>query len=418
MSVVTFRAHADRDENCGTKRSCSKVGNASAPGDLTTDGFVAPLVGSCPCCRHRVPVTLVHKTGVAAMVDYVIGVDVHKRNHTFVAVDCTGRKVATKSAQATTAGHQAVLRWARITCPESRLWGVEDVRGLSGQLEAELLDAGEVVVRVPPKLTARQRASARTVGKSDAIDALAVARVVLREPDLPIARHDAYSREMKLLVDYRDTLVTTRTAITNRVLGRLHELAPERSSTRLVLSYANHRRVAEALAESHTGMLAELTRAELAQIATVSDHINGLEKRIETTVRCDASALVSIDGCGPLMAAKIIGETADVSRFASEAKYARYVGVAPIPHWSGGTSVHVRATRSGNRQLNRALHTIAMIQIRHGGRGEQYYRRRIADGDTHRQALRCLKRQVCRAVYNALITDTKARATAAPEKVD
>ncbi|OBB65247.1 IS110 family transposase [Mycobacterium sp. 852014-50255_SCH5639931] len=346
-------------------------------------------------------------------VNYVIGVDVHKHNHTFVAVDCTGRKLATKSVRATTAGHQLALRWARTTCPGSRLWGVEDVRGLSGLLEAELLEAGESVVRVPPKLTARQRASARTVGKSDAIDALAVARAVLREPDLPTARHDAYTRDVKLLVDYRDTLLTTRTAITNRVLSRLHELAPEHSSTRLVLRYANHRRVAQALLQSHTGLLAELIRTDLTQIARASDHINSLEKRIKDAVQCGASALVGIDGCGPLMAAKIIGETADVSRFANEAKYARYAGVAPIPHWSGGTPVHIRATRSGNRQLNRALHTIAMIQIRHGGRGEHYYRRRIADGDTHRQALRCLKRQLCRTVYRALLTDTKARATAA-----
>src|SRR6516165_1219602 len=93
-----------------------------ASGDLTIDGFVSTLAGSYPCCRHRVPVTL-SISRVAMTVNYVIGVDVHKHNHTFVAVDCTGRKLATKSVQATTAGHQMALRWARTTCPGSRLWG-------------------------------------------------------------------------------------------------------------------------------------------------------------------------------------------------------------------------------------------------------------------------------------------------------
>lgn len=343
------------------------------------------------------------------MTDYVIGVDVHKRNHTFVAVDCTGRKLATKSVMATTAGHEVALRWARVTCPQHRLWGIEDVRGVSARLEAELLEAGEAVVRVPPKLTARQRASARTVGKSDPIDALAVARAVLREPDLPTAQHDVYSREMKLLVNYRDNLVRGRRALANRVLARLHELEPEYVPTRSAMCFAKHRQVAHTLLASHAGVLAELTRAELEQIAVLSGHITSTDKRIKAIVIEGGSALLAIDGCGPLMTAKIIGETAGITRFTSEAKYARYVGVAPVPHWSGGVSVPLRLTRSGNRQLNRALYTIAMLQIRRGGRGERYYRQRIADGDTHRRALRCLKRHICRAVYHALVTDTKTR---------
>ncbi|ASW93267.1 IS110 family transposase [Mycobacterium marseillense] len=349
------------------------------------------------------------------MTDYVIGVDVHKRNHTFVAVDCTGRKLATKTVMATTAGHEVALRWARITCPQHRLWGIEDVRGVSARLEAELMDAGEAVVRVPPKLTARQRASARTVGKSDPIDALAVARAVLREPDLPRAQHDAHSRDVKLLVDYRDRLVRSRRALANRVLARLHELEPEYSPIRSAFCFAKHRQVAQALLASHTGVLAELTRAELEQIAVLSGHIASTDKRIKDIVVDVASALLTIDGCGPLTTAKIIGETAGITRFANEAKYARYVGVAPIPHWSGGAAVPLRLTRSGNRQLNRALYTIAMLQIRRGGRGEQYYRQRIAGGDTHRHALRCLKRHICRAVYHALIVDTKTRAAAAAQ---
>lgn len=345
------------------------------------------------------------------MADFVIGVDAHKRNHTFVAVDHVGRKLATKTVDATAAGHQAAIRWGRATCsPGSRLWGVKDLRGLTRWLETELLNADEAVVRVPSNLTARQRASARSAGKSDAIDALAVARAALREPDLPIARHDDYSRNTKLLVDRRDDLVTMRVGLFNRVLARLHEIDPELPPAQLVLRYTKHRQSALARLKAEEGVLAEVARDELLQASALSDAIRIIDKRIKKIVKTGAPALYSIDGCGPLMAAKIIGETADITRFATEAKYARYVGMAPLPHHSGGKSVHVRATKAGNRQLNRALHTIAMVHIRRGGHGEQYYRKRRDEGDNHRQAIRCLKRYVCRAVYHALAADTKARA--------
>lgn len=342
------------------------------------------------------------------MVDFVIGVDVHKRSHTCAAVDANGRQLATKTVASTTKGHEAAIRWARTTCTGNRRWGVEDVRGLSGRLEAELLDAGEEVVRVPPKLTARQRQSARTAGKSDPIDALAVARAVLREPDLPVARHDSYSSELRLLIDRRDDLVTMRTALTNRVLSRLHQINPEQPSKPLVLRFAVHRKTVAAQLDRYSGLPVEIARDELTQIALLSKTTDTLEKRIKNTVETGSPALCSIYGCGTLMAAKIIGETADITRFATEAKYARFAGVAPVPNWSGA-STRLSFTRSGNRQLNRALYGIAMIQIRRGGRGEPYYRRRIADGDTHRQAIRCLKRQICRAVYNAQLADAKAR---------
>lgn len=116
------------------------------------------------------------------MAIVVIGVDVHKRSHTFVAVDSGGRKLGAKSTDTSSEGHTSALRWARTSFGTEILRGVEDVRGLSSLLESDLLDAGEQVVRVSPRLTARHRASGREFGKSDPIDALAVARAVLREP--------------------------------------------------------------------------------------------------------------------------------------------------------------------------------------------------------------------------------------------
>ncbi|WP_156748665.1 transposase, partial [Mycobacterium sp. E3198] len=172
----------------------------------------------------------------------VVGADVHKRSHTFVAVDEVGRKLGEKTVKAITAGHGEAVMWARERFGADVVWAIEDCRHLSARLERDLLTAGQQVVRVPPKLMAQVRASARTRGKSDPIDALAVARAFLREPDLPVASHDEVSRELKLLVDRREVLVAQRTATINRLLWRVHELDPERAPKARSLDSAKHRR--------------------------------------------------------------------------------------------------------------------------------------------------------------------------------
>src|ERR1700691_1254655 len=134
-------------------------------------------------------------------VEVVIGADAHKRTHTFVAADEMGRELASKTVAATTAGHMQALAWA-ASWP-SRRWALEDCRHLTRTLESDLLRAGEEVCRVPTHLMACARRSARTPGKSDPIDALAVARAAWREPQLPVARLDGPSREIRLLVDHR-----------------------------------------------------------------------------------------------------------------------------------------------------------------------------------------------------------------------
>src|SRR6266705_6758732 len=154
----------------------------------------------------------------------VLGADLHKRSHTVVAVDGTGRKLDVKTVAATTEGHLELRRWAE-QWPERR-WALEDCRQLSRRLEADLVRSGETVVRVPPKLMAGARRSTREPGKSDPIDAIAVARAALREPDLPVAMLDGPERDVRLLLDHRDDLVATRTQEQNRLRWHLHELMP------------------------------------------------------------------------------------------------------------------------------------------------------------------------------------------------
>jgi transposase len=157
----------------------------------------------------------------------MFGVDAHKRTHTVVAADELGRQVGCITVGTTTADHLELWKWALSTAGDAeRRWAVEDCRHLSRRLERDLLAVGEQMVRVPPKMMAQMRRWSRTYGKSDPIDALAVARAAWRDPDLPIAQLDGPDREVRLLVDYRDSLVSQRTAIVNALRWNLHELDP------------------------------------------------------------------------------------------------------------------------------------------------------------------------------------------------
>lgn len=340
----------------------------------------------------------------------VVGADVHKQTHTFVAVDGGGRRLGEKVVTATSDGHAEAVMWARQRFGSEVMWGIEDCRNMSMRLERDLLTAGQKVVRVPTKLMTQVRASARTRGKSDPIDALAVARAVLREPDLPVASHDEVSRELKLLVDRREVLLAQRTSAINRLRWWVHELDPTKDPKPRSLRRAQPREALRVWLDTVAGVVAELARDELADITRLSEQIGALAERIGARVRDVAPTLLAIRGCGELTAAKIVGETAGVTRFKSEAAFARHSGVAPIPAWSGNTQGRMRLSRSGNRQLNTALHRIAITQIRlNGSPGQAYYRSRLAAKDTTAGSRRCLKRHLSRIVFRALHTDHQIR---------
>lgn len=341
----------------------------------------------------------------------VVGADVHKRTHTFVAVDQAGRELGHRTFDADSHGHHKAISWARERFGTELVWAIEDCRHLSARLERDLLTAGQSVVRVPPKMMAEQRRIARTRGKSDPIDAAAVARAALREPDLPIASHDEQSRELKLLVDRRDDLVKHRTATINRLLWRVHELDPAWAPKSRALDLVKHQQILAERLRGVSGIVAELARDELGDVAELTVRINDLERRIAVLVEQAAPRLLAMPGVGPLTAAKLVGETAGVTRFKSEAAFARHAGIAPIPVWSGNTRGRVRLTRSGNRQLNAAIHRIAITQIRLEGLGKTYYEKKKAEGMSTPEALRCLKRRLARVVFNHLATDHAATAT-------
>jgi len=337
-----------------------------------------------------------------------IGADLHKRSHTVVAVDDNGRRLAEKSVGATSAGHLELLAWARERFPERR-WALEDCRHLSRRLERDLVTAGEAVVRVSPKLMAGARRSGREPGKSDPIDALAVARVALREPDLPIARLDGPEREVRLLLDHREDLVAERTRAQNRLRWHLHELTPGEEP----VSRGLDRRVVldalESRLSSMEGTVARIARDLVARIRALTADIGRLERELEVLVRPLAPTLLALEGCGVLTAAKLVGETAGIGRFRSSSAFARHNGSAPVPVWSANSGRH-RLSRTGNRQLNVALHRIAITQMRLEGRGRDYIAKRRAAGDTQTEAIRALRRHISDEVYRRMRHDEATRA--------
>jgi len=332
----------------------------------------------------------------------VIGIDAHKRTHTAVAADQAGRHLSTKTVGTTSKDHLTLLQWA-TEHGDDRLWAIEDCRHLSRRLERDLLAAGERVVRVPPKLMANARDAARTYGKSDPIDALAVARAALREPDLPVARLDGADREIRLLVDHREDLVAERTRIISRLRWHLHELDPAwRPPTKLDRTSAFDKIGAHVA--TFSGLVADLALRLVEHLRRLTVEIDELAAEITSRTTMLAPSLLAIPGCAALTAAKIIGETAGIDRFRSKDSFARHNGTAPLPVWSSNHARH-RLSRTGNRQLNAAIHRIALTQARCHEDARALLARRKAGGDGGMEALRVLKRRLSDVVFRAMVAD-------------
>jgi transposase len=328
----------------------------------------------------------------------VVGVDVHKQSLTAVAVDEVGRALA----EVTSADAAGLSAWSASLDGE-RLWAVEDCRQLTRQLERTLVDAGERLVRVPPKLMAPSRRAGRVRGKSDPIDALAVARAALREPRLDHPRPgEERLRRLKLLVDHRDDLVDERRRAQQRLRWHLHELDPQLAVPAGALDRAVWlERLARRLARSEQTVLVRIARELVGRCRSLTRTILALDRELQARIEKAAPALLALPGCGALSAAKLLGEIGPIERFQSDAQLARHAGVAPLEA-SSGTHQRHRLDRGGNRQLNCALHRIAITQARMHPPARAYLARKQADGKSRREALRCLKRQLARAVYTTL----------------
>lgn len=333
----------------------------------------------------------------------VIGIDPHMKTHTAVAIEAATGVVLEEVTVATDgAGHDRLLSWAR-TLGSDRYFAVEDCRHVSGRLERHLLPRGETVVRVPPKMMAGARASARSYGKSDPIDAACVARAALREPSLPQATLAGPEHDVRLLVDHRDDLVGERQRIQKRLRWNVHdlELALE-LPPRVLDRYVWLDRLESALAVLPESMRRRIALDQVRHCRDLTRSIRGLEREIRDRMRILAPELMEVPGCSTLSAAQLVGQTAGATRFKSEAAFAMHVGTAPLPVSSGKSDRH-RLNRTGNRCLNSTIHMVAVTQARMHPPAIVFMERKRAEGMSKREALRCLKRHISRTLFKTML---------------
>ncbi len=308
---------------------------------------------------------------------------------------------------------RSLERWAK-RFPERR-WAVENAGGLGRHLAARLAAAGESVVDVPPKLSARVRLlSSGNARKNDELDALATALAASRNGRLAAVDPEAASEVLRLLSERREDLVAERTRALNRLHGLLRDLLPGGATGKLSADRAaSILRGIRPKGGASARLGRRLASEVLRDVRTLDRKIAELSGRIEAEVEASSTTLTEIFGVGPILAARIVGTVGDVARFPTKAHFASYAGTAPVEASSGEVVRHNRLSLAGNRKLNYALHMVAVCQARSDARGGAYYRKKIAEGKSHKEALRCLKRRVSDAIFRTLMADSLAPSSSA-----
>jgi len=338
----------------------------------------------------------------------LIGVDPHKTSVAVAAVDeGAGELLARASFPQDRAGLSALGRWAK--CFPERRWAMENACGLGRHLAERLVAAGECVVDVPPKLSARVRVlSSGNARKNDGVDALATALAASRNDRLAAVDPEAASEVLRLLSERREDLVGERTRALNRLHGLLRDLVPGGVAGKLSADRAARiLRGIRARGGASARLRRRLASENLRDVRTLDRKIADLNGRIEAEVEASGTTLTEIFGVGPILAARILGTVGDVGRFPSKAHFASYSGTAPVEASSGEVVRH-RLSLAGNRKLNYALYMVATSQARSDAPGGAYYRKKLAEGKSRKEALRCLKRRVSDAVYKSLVADLQA----------
>jgi transposase len=333
----------------------------------------------------------------------IIGMDPHKRSATIEIINDREKILAQGRFGTDRDGYRAMLTLGRKH--KDRVWAVEGCNGIGRHLAQRLVADGETVVDVPAKLSARVRVFDTGQGrKTDPVDAHSVAVAALRAKGLRQVVVDDATVALRLLVDRRDTLGQARTDLLNRIHKLLLELLP--GGAKKFLSAPQARAL---LTTVRPRDLVGRTRRRLASdlitdLVHVDKKIKTANKELTELVAATGSGLQDLNGVGPSGAARLIGDVADISRFATRGHFAAWNGTAPLDASSGDQTRH-RLSRAGNRRINRALHIMAVVQLRHDTEGRAYYRRKLAAGKTPMEAMRCLKRRLSDIVYKQMVND-------------
>jgi transposase len=341
----------------------------------------------------------------------VIGADPHKRSVTIEVLDGREQVLHRGRYGTDSGGYRRML--ADAGRYPHRKWAVEGCQGAGRHVAQRLVADGETVLDVPAKLAARVRVFDTGNGrKSDPADAHSVAVVALRTRDLRVVRPDDELVALRLLADRRDQLARTRTQTINRLHRMILELVP--GGAKRHLSAAQAKSILDSVVLS-AGDVAGRVRHQvagelLAEVTDLDRRIKDSDKALRKAVKATGTGLLGLYGVGPAGAARILGDVADVARFPTRARFASWNGTAPLDASSGEQKRH-RLSRAGNRRINRALHIMAVVQLRHDTKGRAYFRRRLAEGKTSMEAMRALKRRLSDVVHRQMVADAKTKAS-------
>jgi transposase len=342
----------------------------------------------------------------------VIGMDPHKRSVTIevMAADETvlgGRRFGTDRD-----GYQTMLRYAK-QWPQ-RVWAIEGCQGIGRHVANRLLADGEEVVDVPPKLSARARVFATGQGrKTDATDAHSVALVGTRMAGLRPVVNDEQLAVLQVLVDRRRALGEEHSRKVSQLHALLLELIPGGAKKDLSAAQAKAL-LAKVRPRDVAGKARRRVAAELiSDLERIYKRKKAATKELKELVAATGSSLMDLNGMGPSGAARLLVEVGDVTRFATRAHFASWNGTAPIDA-SSGDQVRHRLSRAGNRQINRTLHIMAIVQLRNPTEGRRYFDRKVASGKGNMEAMRCLKRRLSDIVYRRMLDDAIRNSVTGP----
>ncbi len=338
----------------------------------------------------------------------MIGIDPHKGSHTAVAIDCDEHVVDEFRVRSCTAQADRLREWAALF--ENRTWAIESAQGLGYLLAQQLVAAGETVFDVPPMRAARVRVlgSGRSQ-KNDPNDARSIAIAALRADDLAAVGVDDHARVLRLLAKRHRDLGRQKNVACCRLHSLMLEMLPggagfRMHTTNLVKPLLNDFAPTDAMGRQRLKIATEL----VADIDRCDQLLAASRARIGTAVLASGTTLTDIVGLGSITAAMIVGYTGNIDRFPTSARYASYNATAPIEA-SSGTRTRHRLNPRGNRQLNWAIHVVAISQLRYDTPGRAFYDRKIAEGKTSKEAIRALKRRLSDVIYRHLVTDARRR---------
>ena len=334
-----------------------------------------------------------------------IGIDPHKASHTAVAIDDTEHVVDEIRVRACSAQTDQLRCWA--TPFPDRVWAIESARGLGYLLAQQLVAAGETVVDVPAVLSTRTRLlGSGRAQKNDPNDARSVAITALRNDALSRVSVDDHAQVLKLLVKRHRDLGRLRSKAACRLHVLLMELHPGGMAKEMTVTRANELLDRAVIVDAMTEHRVAVGREFVADIDRYDQQMKASRKRLRTAVAASGTTLTDIRGVGVVVAAMIIGHVGNIERFASPAHFASYNATAPIEASSGENKRH-RLNKRGNRQLNWAIHTAAVSQLRYPCEGREYYDRKRAEGKNTKEAIRALKRQLSNVIYRTMVADAR-----------